>query len=75
MKKINKANSMMGLICRSFIYMDEDMFKKLFKAIVRPHLEYANSVWHPTKIKDTTAIEKCSTKSYKISTHYEESFL
>ena len=33
-EKINKANSMMGLIRRSFIYMDEDMFKKLFKAIV-----------------------------------------
>lgn len=28
-EKINKANSMMGLICRSFIHMDEDMFKKL----------------------------------------------
>ena len=47
----------MGLIRRSFIYMDEDMFKKLFKAIVCPQLEYANSVWHPTKIKDITAIE------------------
>ena len=56
-EKINKANSMMGLICRSFIHMDEDVFKKLFKALVHPHLEYANSVWHPLKIKDITAIE------------------
>ena len=64
-EKINKANSMMGLIRRSFIYMDEDMFKKLFKAIVRPHLEYANSVWHPTKIKDITAIENVQRRATK----------
>ena len=56
-EKINKANSMMGLIHRSFINIDEDMFKKLFKVVVHPHLEYVNSVWHPTKIKDITAIE------------------
>ena len=64
-EKINKANSMMGLICRSFIHMDEDMFKKLFKALVRPHLEYANSVWHPTKIKDITAIENVQRRATK----------
>ena len=45
--------------------MDEDMFKKLFKAIVRPHLEYANSVWHPTKIKDITAIENVQRRATK----------
>ena len=28
-----------------------------YKALVRPHLEYANVIWHPTKIKDITAIE------------------
>ena len=64
-EKINKANSMMGLIRRSFIYMDEDMFKKLFKAIVHPHLEYANSVWHPTNIKDITAIENVQRRATK----------
>ena len=46
---------MMGLISRSFIHMDEDIFKKLYKALV--HLEYVNSVWHPTKIKGITAIK------------------
>ncbi|MCG8626996.1 MAG: hypothetical protein MJE68_33970 [Proteobacteria bacterium] len=64
-EKINKANSMMGLIHRSFIHLDEDMFKKLFKALVHPHLEYANSVWHPTKIKDITAIENVQQRATK----------
>ena len=64
-EKINKANSMMGLIRRSFIHMDEDIFKKLFKALVRPHLEYANSIWYPTKIKDITAIENVQRRATK----------
>ena len=47
-EKIKKANNMMGLIRRSFIHLDEEMFLKLYKALVRPHLEYANVIWHPT---------------------------
>ena len=64
-EKINKANSMMGLIRRSFVHMDEDMFKKLFKALVHPHLEYANTIWNPTKIKDITAIENVQQRATK----------
>ena len=48
---------MMGFIRRSFIHLDEEMFLNLYKALVRPHLEYKNVIWHPTKIKDITAIE------------------
>ena len=56
-EKIKKANNMMGLM-RSFIYVDEEMFLTLYKALVRPHLEYANVI----KIKDITAIERWATK-------------
>ena len=38
--KINKANSMVGLIRRSFSYLDPSIFKTLFTTFVRPHLEY-----------------------------------
>ena len=55
-EKIKKANNMMGLIRRSFIHLDEEMFLKLYKALVRPHLEYANVIWHPTKIKDIISL-------------------
>ena len=43
--KSAKANSLLGLICRSFKYLDKDNLLLLFKAIIRPHIEYANSVW------------------------------
>ena len=64
-EKIKKANNMMGLIRRSFIHMDEEMFLKLYKALVRPHLEYANVIWYPTKIKDITAIENVQRQATK----------
>ena len=56
-EKINKANSTMGLIRRPFTCLDEGTFLLLYKVLVRPHLEYANALWSPYKIKDITAIE------------------
>jgi thymidine kinase len=47
--QINKANSIMGLIRRTYTYLDEQSFKYLFQALVRPHLEYAAAVWSPYK--------------------------
>jgi hypothetical protein len=41
---VNKANSIMGLIRRTYTYLDEQSFKYLFQALVRPHIEYAEAV-------------------------------
>ena len=45
--KINKAYSIIGIINRNFIHMNSNTFVLLYKALVRPHVEYANSVWSP----------------------------
>ena len=37
--KVKKATSLVGLI-RSFTHLDINMFRTLFTAIIRPHLEY-----------------------------------
>ena len=37
--KIKKANSIVGLIRRSFSYLDSKLFKKLYTTFVWPHLE------------------------------------
>ena len=55
--QVQKANSIMGLIRRSYTYLDEESFCLLFKALVRPHLEYAGAVWSPHCIKDIEDIE------------------
>ena len=46
-KKAAIANRNLGLIFRSFTYIDKVMFLNLYKSLVRPHLEYATSVWSP----------------------------
>lgn len=34
-----------------------EIFRKLFKSLLQPHLEYATAVWNPYLEKDITAIE------------------
>jgi hypothetical protein len=65
-KAANKANRMLGLIKRSFDYMDEDMLVKLFKGLVRPHLEYGNVVWSPLFKKDATILENVQRRATRL---------
>ena len=44
---VNKANSIMGAIRRAFQHLDSATFLKVYKGLVRPHLEYGVQVWHP----------------------------
>ena len=45
--KVNLANRNLGIIFRTFTYLDTEMFMALYKALVRPHLEYATVIWSP----------------------------
>ena len=47
--------------------MDESSFILLYKSMVRPHLEYANSVWCPHhKLGDIKEIEKVQKRATKL---------
>ena len=61
----NKGNKILGIIRRSFTYLDRDIMTQLFKALVRPHLEYGNSVWSPFYKKDITVIENVQRRATK----------
>ena len=56
----------LGLIRRSYEYMDKDSFCSLFKALVRPHLEFANVVWSPRYVKDKNLIENVLRRASKM---------
>ena len=63
---VNKANQMVGIIKRSFTYLDKDMFLLLYKALVRPHLKYANVIWHPIFKRQSIMIEKVQRRATKV---------
>ena len=60
-----KANRILAIIYKTFDYIDETMFKQLFKSLVRPHLEYAAPVWSPHEkelIKQLENVQRRATK-------------
>ena len=38
-EKVNKANSIMGVIRRTFEFLDIKTFRLLYTSLVRPHIE------------------------------------
>ncbi len=64
-EKINKANQMMGVIRKTFEYLDKETFPLLFRSLVRSHLEYANQVWAPHLKKHIEAIENVQRRATK----------
>ena len=63
---VEKANKTLGLIRRSFVYLDCDTLKMLFTGIVRPSLEYGNVVWHPRFKKDIELLERVQQRATKL---------
>ena len=60
----------MGLIRRSFTYLDGKSLVKLYTALVRPHLEYAQSVWAPHLKKFTDLLENVQIRATKLVDHF-----
>ena len=54
---VSKARSLSGLINYSITFKSSDIMVPLYKAFIRPVLEYANSVWHPYFRKHINTIE------------------
>ena len=64
--KVNKANRNLGIIFRTFTFMDKEMFLNLYKSLVRPQLEYAVTVCAPLYKKDMIIIENVQRRATKL---------
>ena len=64
--KVNIANRNLGIIFRTFTYIDEGMFLNLYKSLIRPHVEYATSIWSPLYKKDKIIIENVQRRATKL---------
>ena len=71
-KQVNKANSMLGIIRRSFENMSPKTFCTLYTIFVRPHLEYAQSVWCPHLRKHINLIEGVQRRATKLVHNYKD---
>ncbi|XP_066916943.1 uncharacterized protein B0403.1-like [Clytia hemisphaerica] len=65
-KQVKKANAILGIINRGFVNMSTSTFKTLYCAFVRPHLEYAQSVWSPFLRKHVNLIEGVQRRATKL---------
>jgi hypothetical protein len=65
-QQTKKANQRLGMIKRSFSYMDTEMFLTLFKSIVRPYLEYGSNVWFVIYKKEAIQIENVHRRATKL---------
>ena len=61
-----KANRVLFTIKRTLTYRDEKSVILLYKALVRPILEYAQEVWHPNRIGDIERLEKIQRRATKL---------
>ena len=64
--KVEKANTIIGLIRRTFSYLDGPLFKKLFTTFVRPHLEYVQVIWTPHMKNYVTILENVQHRATKL---------
>jgi len=66
-KAVSNVNQILGLIRRTFTYMDIPTMKQLFTTLFRPHLEYGNVVWHPMLRKDKYMIKVVQHRATKMN--------
>ena len=64
--KIKKANKLLGMLRRSFTSLDEVSLPLLYKAIVRPHLEYCNVASQPKWKKEREKLEAVQRHATKL---------
>ena len=55
---VRSANSTLGLIRRTIKYKRKDVIVRLYKALVRPKLEYCVQAWRPYLKKDIIRLEQ-----------------
>jgi len=64
--KINTANKILGIIRRSYRFLNCETFLPLYKCMVRSYFDYAVCVWDPYRIKHIQEIEDVQRRATKL---------
>ena len=62
----SKGNQVLGIIRRNITYKGKSLIVPLYKAIVRPHLEYCIQAWSSYLRKDIDMLEKIQRRATKL---------
>ena len=62
----SKGNQILGLIRRNITYKGKKLIIPLYKAIVRPHLEYCIQAWRPYRKKNIDTLERIQRRATKM---------
>ena len=62
----SKGNQILGLIRRTIMYKEKQLIVPLYKAIVRPHLEYCIQTWRPYRKKVIDKLERIQRRATKM---------
>jgi hypothetical protein len=65
-RAVKTANRVLGMIKRTFTYLNKENMLLLYKSLVRPHLEYSVQAWRPHYRKDIDLIEKVQRRATKL---------
>ena len=57
---------MLGFLSRTVKFRNVDIMVRLYKSLVRPHLEYSTSIWNPHYEKDKVLLEKVQRRFTKL---------
>ena len=62
-----KANRVLGIIRRTFATINCKLFIQLYKALVRPILEYGHTVWEPRHITPARDVEQVQRRATRLT--------
>jgi hypothetical protein len=61
-----KANQVLGMIKRNIKWKNSDVIVRLYKALVRPRIEYCVQAWNPNLEKDKQLLEQVQRRATKV---------
>ena len=61
-----KGNQVLGMIARNFTSKKGSIIVKLFKSLVRPHLDYCSQAWRPHLQKDKDVLERVQRRASRM---------
>src|SRR6218665_3955356 len=61
-----RANRILGMIKRTIVSREQDVALRLYKSLVRPHLEYCVQAWSPYLRQDIDTLEQIQRRATKM---------